>query len=315
MKNKLLFAALLACVLLLCGCASRPSAAVVEETPEDGQMISGEPESGSELQFSATLYFPYADTGLLRQEMREITMAPNETREKALVSALLEGSREAGSRALFPEKTEVLSTQAQQGVIYITFNEALYNSYADEGRSQRQFQLRRQLAMAALTATLTESGEYHSVQVLVRAEENVGRSMRLQQSYFGGGEEGAAAPFTRQHSALPTPAAYARELLLSWQERDWDALSAFLSARRSRGGQALDMGSLADGLALTEFAVYDGTVSPDGGSAVVCADLLLRDKDGLERRLESYPLRLENEDGAWKASALQLLDVMGESNE
>ena len=313
MKKKLV---LLICLtaLLLCGCRQQPPAGLVAELPEEAQIIAAEPQEGSSLQFTGTLYFRYGDTPLLRQEEREIVMQPNETREKALVSALLEGSREAGSRPLFPEKTEVLSTQAQDGMIYITFNEALYGRYADESRAPGEASLRRELAVAALTAALTESGEYAAVQVLVRAEENVGRSMRLTQGFFGGDDDGIVPPFTRQQDALPTGSAYARELLEAWQARDWEALRPYLTAR-SASAQSGWEERLAALPVLIEAAVYEGTVSPDGGSAVVCADLLLRDSTGAERRLEAYPLRLVRENGAWKAELSQLTRMMGEENE
>ncbi|MBQ7455133.1 MAG: hypothetical protein IJS53_01710, partial [Clostridia bacterium] len=66
---------------------------------------------------------------------------------------------------------------------------------------------------------------------------------------------------------------------------------------------------------LVDFAVYDGTVSPDGRSAVVCADLLLRDADGQESALSAVPFVLTNEDGVWKAAASRLAALMGEADE
>ena len=208
----------------------------------------------------------------------------------------------------------MLSTQAQDGVIYITFNEALYDRYADEPGPQAASIARRQLAMDALTATLTESGEYRSVQVLVRAEENVGRSMRLTTRFFWQEDETTVPPLTRQSGRLPTPSAYAGALLTAWQDRDPESLAHFVSAREGQTLAALG-GDLAAAPALLSFAVYDGTVSPDGGSAVVCADLLLRDAHGGETAIDACPLRLISEGGAWKILRSQLMDIMGESNE
>ena len=306
--------ALLVLALLLSGCGQRPPEGLIKENPDSGLIIDAIPQAGSARQATDTLYFGYGDTGLLRQESRQITLLPNETREKALVRALLEGSRDAGSRPLFPEKTEVLSTQAQDGVIYITFNEALYDRYADEDSLREDSAARRQLAMDALTATLTESGEYRSVQVLVRAEENVGRSMRLTTRFFWQENEAAVPPLTRQSGRLPTPSAYAGALLSAWQNRDPEELAHFISAREGQMPGALS-DDLAAGPALLSFAVYDGTVSPDGGSAVVCADLALRDADGAETVIDACPLRLVSEGGAWKILRSQLMDIMGESNE
>ena len=295
---------------LLSACAQQPPESLKEETPSGAQVIEAAPSEDASLQFTATLYFRHGETGLLRQETRQITMLPNESRERALVSALLEGSRMAGSRPLFPEKTEVLSTQAQDGVIYVTFNEALYDRYGDEDAAREDSILRRKLAMAALTATLTESGEYRAVQVLVRAEENVGRSMRLTDRFFWAEDERIVEPLTRQQDALPTPAAYAREMLQAWQNRNQEMLTAFAAYS---GGRPQEW--LAEMPALLSFAVYDGTVSPDNDRAIVCADLILRDGDGMEIRMDACPMTLLREGGAWKVSLTQLRGIMGESNE
>ena len=300
--------------LLLCACRQQPPEGLVKENPENAAAIEALPWEDAALELSDTLYFGYGDTGMLRQESRQITMLPNEAREKALVRALLEGSREAGSRALFPEKAEVLSTQAQDGVIYITFNEAFYDRYADEDPDWEAAALRRRLAMDALTATLTESGEYRCVQVLVRAEENVGKSMRLTTRFFREEPEVIVPPLTRQSVSLPTPAACAKALLSAWQERSVDGLTPFVSLRNGQAQTALN-GDLENAPALLAFTVYDGTVSPDGGSAVVCADLTLRDADGFETALNACPLRLIRESGVWKILRAQLTDIMGENND
>ena len=312
MKKTLLPCMLLALAFLLCACSQQPPEGLKKETPQEAPPIYAEPDDSAALQFTATLYFAYGDTGLLRQETRTVTRAPNETREKALVRALLEGARETGSRPLFPEKTELLSTHAQGGMLYITFNEALYDRYADEDAEWERSVERRQLALDALTATLTESGEYGSVQVLVRPEANVGRSMRLTTRFFREEPETTVPPLTRQSSRLPSPSAYARELLLAWQDRSAERLMAFVSARDGGGALAEE---LAAARALLGFAVYDGTVSPDGGSAVVCVDLTLRDADGMETAVDAFPLRLLREGGAWKIQRSHLAAVMGDHDE
>ncbi|MBR1607583.1 MAG: GerMN domain-containing protein [Clostridia bacterium] len=311
MKKRFCLILLCLAALLLSACAQQPPESLKEETPPGAQVIEAAPQEEAALQFTATLYFRHGETGLLRQESRQITMLPNESRERALISALLEGSRLAGSRPLFPERTEVLSTQAQDGVIYVTFNEALYDRYSDEDTAREDSILRRQLAMAALTATLTESGEYRAVQVLVRAEENVGRSMRLTDRFFWAEDDRIVEPLTRGQDSLPTPAAYAREMLQAWQNRDQETLAAF--AAYSGGGRPQDW--LAELPALLSFAVYDGTVSPDNARAVVCADLILRDTDGMEIGLDACPILLVRENGAWMVSLTQLRAIMGESNE
>lgn len=315
-KKMRLLALLASLCLLLAGCGELPPAALQQSTPEGQTPLSAEPEAGAAREQTATLYFRYGDSALLRQETRELTVMPNESREKALVTALLDGPHEGGGSALFPDGTQVLSTQAQDGVIYVTFNEALYDRYPDEslsGQAREQAILRRRLAMAALCATLTESGEYRAVQVLVRAESNVGSSMRLRESYFLADSELPCDALTREETYLPTPAASARLALAAWQTRDWESLSQWIAAR---GASAADIApaSLAKAQTLLAAQAGEGCVSPDGQSAVVCVNLTLRGDDGAESACAAWPLRMIREGGVWKIPAAALLEMMQAAN-
>ena len=315
--KKVILCALLALCTALCGCGQSqlPPSALRQQTPAEEEKISAVPDESASSYLTETLYFRYEETGMLRQEERVISMLPNESREKALVRALLEGPREAGGTALFPDKTEVLSTQLQDGVLFVTFNEALYDRYGDESGapSDAEALLRRKLAMAALCATLTESGECRSVQVLVRAESNVGASMRLKNSYYLLDDERAAEPLTREETYLPTPDASARMLLEAWKTRSWSALYDFVMASDTR----LDAASarFAAVPALLESTVSSGTVSLDGQSAVVCVSMTLRALDGPEESVENWPLHLTRENGVWKAEADAVYALMQSESE
>ncbi len=313
--KKFFFAILLISVaILLIACSRRPPEALISESAPDTQAVSAAPEDGAEARFTATLYFRYANSAMLRQETREITVAPNETREKALVSALLDGSREAGSRALFPEKTEVLSTQAQDGIIYVTFSEALYGRYADETKEPQESTMRRRLAMAALAATLTESGEYRAVQVLVRSEGNVGTSMRLKNSFFDEKEEGTAEPMTRVQAYLPTPGNIAAAVMRAWLQHDWNSLDLLITSRGSLSAAQLGE-RLGSAPVLIDYGTAEATVSPDGAKAVACVDMTLRRVDGSEYEKLSVPLALLREGGIWRVDVQRLLALMEANNE
>ncbi|MBO4837132.1 MAG: GerMN domain-containing protein [Clostridia bacterium] len=305
MRKKLLFLTLLLSVLLLSACSQQPPQALIRQSPEDSGQISAEPAETTRLQLGSTLYFRYGDTPLLRQETRTIQMLPNITREKAMVEALLEGSTEPGSLSLFPDKTQVISTQAQDRILYVTFSEGLYGGYADEGVSLEEAVLRRRMALAALTATLTESGEYAAVQVLVRAEESVGQSMRLTNAFLL--EEGSETlpPLTRMQEYLPTPSAYAGQLLKAWAQRDPEEMGLYLTPQNQDQAASLPI--------LLSYTVNDGTLSPDGSSALVCADLTLRDKDGTETEITACPLRMLRQNGAWITDLDQLRTILGET--
>ena len=309
MRNVRKRAAVLLLGLMLCmltGCGEVPPENLRQDTPAGEETLSALPEETAARAQSATLYFRYGDTGILKQEERELTVLPNESREKALVQALLDGSQSGGS-ALFPEGTEVLSTKAVDDVIYVTFNEALYGRYPDESAADLDTDdavLRRRLAMAALCAALTESGEYQSVQVLVRAETDIGSSMRLRESYFLTDSDLPCDPLTRDDAYLPAPALCARQALDAWETRDRDSLTPWICGTQS------DSEMLSDSRILLAYEAGEGCVSPDGQSAVVCLRLTLRDANGSGESEIICSLPLRREGGVWKADAGVLAGLM-----
>lgn len=314
MKKYVGLLCLLLSLMLLTGCGGKNHVSAPTATPESALVISAQPDESAADDSLVTLYFRYQDTALLKQEMRKITILPNETRERALVNALLEGSRE-GSEALFPPGAEVLSTQVQDGVVFVTFNEALYGRYENEGTQTdtAEAALRRRLAMDALAATLTESGKYHAVQVLVRAEAQVGSSMRLKKSYFLEESDQPCDLITRSENHLMTPANVTHCLLLAWQQRSFDTLYPLMSSQEDAKllpSQALFSEAFAQSEMLIAYTLTPGSVSPDGSSAVVCVDMTLRRSDGSERAVKAWPLRLTREGGAWKVSVSTLQSLM-----
>jgi len=323
MKRVFMYSLLLLCALLLAGCsASSTLENYVQTTPVGAVDIPALPDENAGSVLNATLYFRYEDTALLRQEMRAVALSPNETRERALVEALLAGSLEGG--ALFPEGVEVLSTLTQNGVVFVTFNEALYGRYGDESSAltdnslRAEAQLRREMAMAALTATLTENVDCHAVQVLVRPQSEIGSSMRLKESYFLRESDQPAALLTRREAYLMTPFNVSRSLLEIWKQRSFDTLYPFLDSADASSARSLP-GTLAKTLSaadvLLSYALTPGSASPDGQSAVVCADLTLRRADGSEYTVTAWPVRLMRENGAFKVSMSALQKLMQLSEE
>ncbi|MBR5230978.1 MAG: GerMN domain-containing protein [Clostridia bacterium] len=312
--KKTVFLCLLLCVLLLSGCGSQTAQNQAEPTPEAKRTISAAPDPAAADHFTATLYFRYQDTDLLMQESSELTILPNEPREKALVNALVSGSK-TGGEALFPPGVEVLSTQVNNGIVYVTFNEALYNRYENESDQDPNGEnaLRRRLAMDALTATLTESGEYHAVQVLVRAESQVGSSMRLKNSYFLTGNDLPCDPLLRSEEHLMTPANVAAAILRAWQQRSFDTLYPLLSSQEDyqlRPSQALFSETFAQSEMLLAYSLTPGSIAPDGQHAVVCVNMTLRRADGSERVVTAWPLRLMREACTWRVSVSTLSSLM-----
>lgn len=275
-------------------------------------MLSAQAQDERPLKFSATLYFRYRNTGYLARETRELNVARTVPDEMALVSALLEGPGSLSPQLspLFPAGTQVLSTAVEGETLFITFNEALLGRYSDEavvfsaGYSQGEGALRRRLAMASLANTLTESGLYSRVQVLVRQEKIVSNSMRLSNRYYLLDDDTLPPPLSRQEEYILTPRASAEAFFSGWQSGDFASGLRLVKGSEARVPAAIPSDydlktALEQAPKLAEFLVTPGTLSLDGQTAVVTVSLRLLSPDGSERLVERRPLRLMLREGVY----------------
>lgn len=256
----------------------------------------------------ATLYFRCGTTRWLEREQRPVPTHSSQSYEKALVQALLSGPESARLTPLFPPGTQVLSVMAEGQQLFVTFNERLMAGYPDEGATLNipdyragEGRLRRQLAMASLVNTLTESGEYAQVQVLVRAETTLTGSLRLSSRYYLEDADTLPDPLTRQEARIIQPGYVADQLMTLWKTRAWPALTGRLA--QAPGDAAAQH---AFGLALEaspeilQYTSTPGSPAPDGSYAVVSVSLQYQAKGGAEKSIENWPLRLNRAEGYWE---------------
>lgn len=268
---------------------------------------------------SAVLYFRYMGSGWLGQEVRDVSVPRTDNMEKALVQALLDGPsiRSPHFRPLFPPGTQVLSVLEEGGRLFVTFNERLLDPLAGEeaeteGSDNAPSLLRRRLAMASLVNTLTESGEYSSVQVLVLGQPNAAGSMRLSARYYLEDRDSLLDPLKRQEEWIVTPGLAAGLILSTWQSQFFSQLKLFVTRENAQWRPeeaSLDIEKLPG---LLSYHVSGGSVSPDGSYAVLTVDARMAGQDGMQRDVSGYPLRLVRQDGIWKMSETSLLLLTGE---
>lgn len=285
-------------------------------------MLSAQ-EQQTELQsLPVTLYFRYLNSAYLGRETREISYPRSGSKEKAIAAALIEGpgSLSASLNPLFPPGTQVLSVSSEGERLFLTFNEALMGRYSDEAViSQEDYLrgeglLRRRLAMASLVNSLTESGHYTEVQVLVRGETYVADSMRLSMRYYLENSNTLPPPLKRQEQYILGPQAAAGIFMEAWQSMSWQQ-----GLRLVRGGtegsipSEQELRQMVDKAPrLVEYQVTPGVVALDGQSAVVCLSYRLLNQDGGERLIEMRPLRIAINRGVYSLSyddMLRLLEI------
>ncbi len=320
MKNKHFACLLLTCALLLTGCMAAPPDSLIRGGTDGQSLISASTAELAPAERSVTLYFRYGSTAYLAPEQRLIQVQRNETLEKALVQALIDGPSAAASALtpLFPPGTEVLAVTTQGDTLFITLNDAFLGRYADEpgdaavGEWRTEGPLRRQLCLDSLAAALTETGLCVQTQVLVYRGAGQSTSMRLQKGFLTRtADDALLPPLTRREDCLLTPYRTAFLLLSTWTAQDWAALYDLTAQEGgvSRPTEQTAADAFAASRVLTGFTLSPGNVSYDGQTAVFTAELSLRGT-GLDETVSGYPLTLIREGGLWKMDYERLLAMM-----
>ncbi len=306
-------------LLLLCACLSGCSGPANEPVSGGAPAVSAYTAAPQGREDTFALYFRLGDTEYLTPEQRYVTVPKDETVEMALVRSLLQGPAATSSALspVFPAGSEVLAMTRQGDTLFVTLNEAALSGYGAErselgGEEKKQAIAReKQLAMDALTATLTEEGLCSRVQVLVYRDQVQGNSMRLtEDDLLASGSLLPVAPFTRNEERLYTPHNAAKRLLSAWMSRDVQEALACV-ALQGRPADQTFLDELARSPALTGFTLSHGQVSVDGSRAVMTAELSLHhpEKDWEKK---GFPLTLVREDGVWKVPYDTLCSMMTE---
>ena len=274
-------------------------------------------EPDSHAHTDAVLYFRYQDSPWLVQEARRLELSHTQSLEMALVAALLAGpDSERGSlQALFPENVQLLSVLAEDERLYVTFSKELMDALPGEnsltGPGRQQAQLRRRLAMASLVNTLTESGLFQSVQVLVVNQPGNNNSMRLNMRYYLDEDSSIPDPLLRQEEAILTPGRAAEHLLGLWQKR---STRSFLNMVALPPADSQETTPLLDAQALPllqSFALSTGSLALDGSYAIVLLDAQLLDGKGQQKNIASFPLKLLRQGPDWLISLKSLQKMLG----
>lgn len=262
-------------------------------------------------QRQAVLYFRFYRTPYLGREERTIVYDPATSFEKALAQALVVGPSSVYPhlKPLFPEGTRVLAAQGQGSVLFVTFNENLMHAYPDEsnpfmaGYREGEGLMRRELAMAALSLTITENTDYAYVQPLVMGNVSTATSLRLSERYYL--REGSAlpAPLTRAEDRALTPLSAANLLFSAWEKQTMADMRAYMT------GEAAVLEKLPT---LSSFTLSGGTVSADGQSALVLTTVSLELDGGHTCDIVLWPLRLKMVQGVWLADAASFAAMLEE---
>lgn len=262
-------------------------------------------DPGSKTAYEAVLYFRYLDSPYLAQETRTIQVQHTESREKALVTALTEGPAATGSvgRPLFPQGTKVISVLAEGDTLFVTLSREFLNALDNENNQagKEEALLRRRLLVSSLANTLTESGQYQKIQILIFNQTAADASMRLSQRFYLEDSNQIPAPVRRQEQDIITPGKAAEMILQFWQRQNWNALLSCLALEPGIASSAKgpDIKSLP---VLLSYSSTPGTPSPDGAYAVVQISLEMKTLEGKTETVSNQAVRMLRQNNAWLMS-------------
>lgn len=311
--KKIGLAALFLCgLMLLSACApmARDPLAAAMTTPVPGtqsDVQSPVAREGTGDSFLAVLYFRFMQEELLAQESRKLTVPMDDSLEKALVAAVLQGPSASSPelRRLFSGQVEVVSTLSQDATLFVTLSEsALYEPMEN-----------RFLQMQSLAATLIENCGYESVQILIDQKSAPATSLKLSSAFFEPNADGAAPPLTRQDAYILSPFKTAQVILDAWIGKDYERLYQFIAAQDTRLQNARPpyqtaLSEIDGGFSLTGYNLGPASVSPDGGRAVMNAEMSLLRSAAEQRSLTHYPIILLRENGIWKIRYQDFLSMV-----
>ncbi|NLV57367.1 MAG: GerMN domain-containing protein [Clostridiales bacterium] len=327
--NKLLVAFLsISLCVLMGGCSlSTNPLEKVRATSVPGLAMRLHPASASDENvdtFQVSLYFRFENEPMLAAETRMLTARRDESKELVLLRALLEGPSAGHSelKRLFPEGVQVESVTEHNGILYITFNDALLTAdeVPDDWQSRPEWVIEaptlRALTIQSAIASVTESFPYHGVQILVYSTHKVQSSLRLENSYFLTDAQGLSEPLSRNESLLLTPQNAVLRLMKAWQLRDYAAIYPYIATGKeselkpSLQNMSLELDAAAS---LMDYTVSGGSVSTDGRRCVLTVQYTLQGEGSIPIAA-SYPLPLIRENDIWKIEFAQLLALMVPTN-
>ena len=316
MKKMLML--LLVCMFVLTGCTTTLSLNGSTATQVPGvqsRLPQAQAPSSLDGRETATLYFRYQDEPFLAPETRIITTSPSRAYETTLLTALLSGpgSHSTELTALFPAGTQVLSTVTQGRTLFVTLSREILSGYPDDASvTPQEQQLRRQLCMQSIVATITENCDIDQVQILVEQTGNATGSLRLQESYFMADPQSTAlvGTMSRDESLLLSPGSTMELICHLWRSRDWQRLYQYIALRDpSTGVERVNYRDFVTAMEnlpmLSAYEISGGSVTQDGTLATYSLSATTL-KASRETTHQGCILRLCREGGIWRITLSQL---------
>ncbi len=265
-----------------------------------------------------SLYFRMRDEALLAREERFVTLPADKRLEQALVEELIDGPgpNALDVTGLFNPNTRVVSVSVEGATLVVTLSREFLDTpidapfdWANNAGWRAEVTLRRRLALMSIVGTVTEYSDVTNVQLLVRKSDAEIKGERIARSelYENASPNAQLGPVARDEAMLMSHHTAAEIVLECWKQKNFTRLYRYVAERPTEETFLQQM--LSTQRSLISYALSAGTVSSDGKSAVLVAQLSLN-RQGNTERVENYPVRMTLDGGIWKISHDALMRLM-----
>ena len=302
--------------------AQQEEQAETADAPTFSQQLGG--ASRTDI-LDVTLYFRFADTGVLGAQQAQLDIRREETVATSIVQKLIDGPDIAHEHlsGVFPQGTRVISVTGEETTAFVTLSGSFLGrpdgapaDWEDLPEWQEEAALRRRLAVQSITLALTEDGRFQRVQLYV-AENDDEIPQRIPLALMDTRITDPAlvlAACPRDEQALLTPGCALEMAMQAWQAQDWAALYPLMTQAQDEALPTLTVfeTEMADlGISLLTYSVSPGSVSFDGQSATLVLDAEIRSRDGGDAQIvrESVPLCRVQDNWAMELKTLRSLMI------
>lgn len=341
-RRKRNFAALLAMLLLLCGCTSLKS---IQEDSVREDLPQIDPEAGTTRSITATLYYRLSNEPYLVAIRHSLTVRSNESAEDAIVRTLLSGVPPLAENVsnAFADGTEALEIARDGSILYVTLSEEYLDDsalrevkeessqlLAREEITEAEYNARiaaakealyadRRAGLYAIVNSITAYAPDIRVMLLVNRKGTAAERLRYDElgiEDMGGAVSSLLEPMEFQEDVLATPASIVECILRHMKAGELDEIYGLFAEMESGEGQKPAYAEFEAALnavgRVTDYAVYDYTVGQNANYASVEAEIDLTDGESHARRIIRTRLQLKNEGEIYRVGYYAFLDALGE---
>ncbi|MBR4040232.1 MAG: GerMN domain-containing protein [Clostridia bacterium] len=271
-----------------------------------------------------TLYFRFADTGVLGAQRVQLDIRREETVATSIVQRLIDGPDIAHENlsGVFPQGTELISVSGDGATAFVTLSRGFLGrpdgapvDWEDLAQWQEEAALRRRLAVQSIVLALTEDARYQRVQLYL-ADSDDEIPQRIAMAWMDTSVTDPAlvlAACPRDESAMLTPACALDMIMDAWQRQDWAALYRLMADTQDDplpmlGEFEAEMAQRS--VSLLEYSMTNGTVSFDGRTATLVLDAAIRSREGGDAQIVRESVSLVRAQDNWAMCADTLDSLM-----